>query len=484
MGTFVLGTACSRSLKLPTTSPVEEVLYCINRIFKKQFEGKCFFFNSEVASLLLIAFAFDAGSHARQTSTTTKAFSMVIVILTNKLRGCCFWTRHTDTQPFTMLGPPEFEVEKISLSTYGWRTILVTLNGEDSEPRQLKLPPKATFASFLERSSALHGLEEPAKRAFSDNGEELFDLEQVLDDDLVCISTGPAFIVRKVGGTGGAIGGYILKEVIGSGGFGTVYKGVHPETGELVAVKFINKQSFKEVDDADRVFVEIQALRDLSHKHVIKMLDVVAHPKFVCFVMEFASKGDLRGYLQAHGRLSEDRARAFFEQVLKGVHYCHSKNIVHRQVENLKLENILLDEECRCKIADFGLSHFVVGTTGMRTEAGTLAYLAPEVWSRTSQYSSPFQLDVWALGVILYALTQGRLPFAHADRLVINRLQKESLAFDSNPSPELKKIVLGMLHPDPRKRLNLSDVINAPWIKAGKPWHVRELAPQPVENKN
>ena len=68
------------------------------------------------------------------------------------------------------------------------------------------------------------------------------------------------------------------------------------------------------------------------------------------------------------------------------------------QLRDLKLENILLDDCCRCKIADFGLSHFVVGNTGMKTEAGTLAYLAPEVWSQTSQYSSPFQLDVWALG--------------------------------------------------------------------------------------
>ncbi|KAL8424767.1 hypothetical protein Efla_001356 [Eimeria flavescens] len=338
---------------------------------------------------------------------------------------------------------------------------------------------------------ALFDAEEQAKRAFTDNGEELFDLEQVLDDDLVYVSTGPGFNLKEVGGTGGAVGGYILREVIGSGGFGKVHKGIHPETGELVAVKFINKQSFKEVDDANRVFVEIQqALRDLSHKNVIRMLDVVTHPKFVCFVMEFASKGDLRAYLHAHGKLPEDRARAFFEQVLKGVHYCHSKNIsrngFHRWgfvIRDLKLENILLDEECRCKIADFGLSHFVVGTTGMRTEAGTLAYLAPEVWTQTSQYSSPFQLDVWALGVILYALTHGKLPFAQADKLVIDRLYKETLAFDSNASPELKKIILGMLHPDPRKRLNLSDVMNAPWIKAGKPWHITDFSPQQEETQ-
>ncbi|CDI82240.1 hypothetical protein, conserved [Eimeria acervulina] len=129
-----------------------------------------------------------------------------------------------------MLGLPDLEVEKISSSTYGWKRILVALNGEFSEPRQLKLPPQTTFATFLERSSALHELAEPAKRAFSDNGEEIFDMEQVLDDDLVYISTGPGFIVGNYGSTGGAVGGYILKEVIGSGGFGKVYKGIHPET--------------------------------------------------------------------------------------------------------------------------------------------------------------------------------------------------------------------------------------------------------------
>lgn len=115
----------------------------------------------------------------------------------------------------------------------------------------------------------------------------------------------------------------------------------------------------------------------------------------------------------------------------------------------------------------------------MKTEAGTLAYLAPEVWSQTSQYSSPFQLDVWALGVILYALTQGKLPFSRADKAVVDRLYKQNLAFDGNPTAELKRLILGMLHPDPRKRLNLSDVMNAPWIKAGKPWHLKEMPEQP-----
>ncbi|OEH78624.1 CAM snf1 amk1 family protein [Cyclospora cayetanensis] len=104
-----------------------------------------------------------------------------------------------------MLGVPDFEVEKLSSSTFGWKRILVALNGEQSEPKQLKLPPQTAFPTFLERSSALHGLAEAAKRAFSDNGEEIFDVEQILDDDLVYISNGSGFVVGNGGATGGGM---------------------------------------------------------------------------------------------------------------------------------------------------------------------------------------------------------------------------------------------------------------------------------------
>nr|AAB97113.1 protein serine/threonine kinase [Toxoplasma gondii] len=237
------------------------------------------------------------------------------------------------------------------------------------------------------------------------------------------------------------IGGYVVKELLGEGGFGRVMKAWRnactlSPPGEIVAIKLINKRSFNEITDADRVFVEIQALRDLSHKHVIKMKDVVDNPKYICFIMEYATNGELRNYVSKKTRLKEDEARQFFEQIIKGVHYCHSKNIVHR---DLKLENILLDEGNQCKIADFGLSHFVVDSHATVTEGGTQAYLAPEVWNGQSKHSSPFQLDVWALGVILFGMTHGRLPFERPDRHTLEKLRtvlnQENFAFGAFSYP-------------------------------------------------
>eukprot|EP00920_Eleutheroschizon_duboscqi_P027592 GHVT01067606.1.p1 GENE.GHVT01067606.1~~GHVT01067606.1.p1 ORF type:complete len:423 (+),score=90.87 GHVT01067606.1:2151-3419(+) len=260
--------------------------------------------------------------------------------------------------------------------------------------------------------------------------------------------------------------------MLGEGGFGRVLRGVHIETGQVAAVKFIPKKSLRDVADADRVFIEIQALRELSHQHVIRMHSVIDHPNYICLVMQHASKGELRNYVLDKGRLEENESLSFFEQVVKGVHYCHSRSIVHR---DLKLENILLDESLRCKIVDFGLSDFVVGSKPTMTAGGTEAYLAPEVWNRTSHMYSPYKLDVWALGIILFAMLHGKIPFNKPDAETIEKIKRGELPFDADVSPEIRRGILQMLHPDPELRWTLNRVID--FTKAQRASEFDRLAP-------
>jgi serine/threonine protein kinase len=185
-------------------------------------------------------------------------------------------------------------------------------------------------------------------------------------------------------------------------------KGVHSETGECAAIKFVPKKTFRQFSDLQRVFQEIQALRNLRHPNIIRILDVADNPDSICFIMEYAAGGELRGYVEKLVSLSEEEARSFFKQIVRAVHYIHTKKTIHR---DLKLENILLDSKNQCKIVDFGLSDYVSGKDRTVTDAGTEAYLAPEVYNGFSGDSDPFKIDSWALGVILYAMVHGKLPF-------------------------------------------------------------------------
>eukprot|EP00922_Rhytidocystis_sp_ex-Travisia-forbesii_P036565 GHVS01054376.1.p1 GENE.GHVS01054376.1~~GHVS01054376.1.p1 ORF type:complete len:600 (+),score=68.96 GHVS01054376.1:111-1910(+) len=338
-------------------------------------------------------------------------------------------------------------------------------SASQTEPFQVKMSPGSKMQDLLEKAAQLLNLAQ-ARRVFTSDGHELFGMDQIPDEEVLYVSEGEEF--DKAAHTEeSVVGGYILKRKLGEGGFGKVMQGVHVETGEVVAVKFISKRSFKEVTDADRVFVEIQALRDLSHKSVIKMFDVIDHPHYICFIMEYASNGELRELVSQRDILPEEEARTFFEQIVKGVHYCHSKNIVHR---DLKLENILLDAQFRCKIADFGLSDFVADSSRTVTEGGTEAYLAPEVWNGTSQQSNPFKIDVWALGVILYAMTHGRLPFQKPDKETVDHIQKHGIQFGERCSPALRKAITSMLTPEPNRRVSVNEVMNDKWLRHSMPW--------------
>ncbi|CAJ1450263.1 unnamed protein product [Effrenium voratum] len=339
--------------------------------------------------------------------------------------------------------------------------IFVRRNGTSDALREVFLPPNSKLTDLLEKCTKALDLEPPAAKAFHSNGVECTDVDQVDQGEVLQISCGEPFKVTDAGTGTQVVGDYVLHEKLGQGGFGCVMKGIHVETGEAAAVKFVPKKSFRQFSDLQRVFQEIQALRNLRHPHIIRVLDVADHPDSICFIMEFAAGGELRGYVEKRSFLEEEEARTLFKQIVRAVHYIHSKKIIHR---DLKLENVLLDAHNRCKIVDFGLSDYVSSKERTVTDAGTEAYLAPEVFDGRSGDADPYKLDVWALGVILFALCHGRLPFGRPDRETCAKIDSDGLSFKEAASPNYRRIVRAMLTPRPEKRAFVDEITLDPWV--------------------
>ncbi|KAK6128843.1 hypothetical protein DH2020_037409 [Rehmannia glutinosa] len=199
---------------------------------------------------------------------------------------------------------------------------------------------------------------------------------------------------------------YKLGKTLGIGSFGKVKIAEHALTGHKVAVKILNRKKIKNMDMEEKVRREIKILRLFMHPHIIRLYEVVETHSDIYVVMEYVKSGELFDYIVEKGRLHEEEARIFFQQIISGVEYCHRNMVVHR---DLKPENLLLDSKCNVKIADFGLSNIMRDGHFLKTSCGSPNYAAPEVISG-KLYAGP-EVDVWSCGVILYALLCGTLPF-------------------------------------------------------------------------
>ncbi|XP_071808435.1 maternal embryonic leucine zipper kinase-like isoform X2 [Asterias amurensis] len=264
---------------------------------------------------------------------------------------------------------------------------------------------------------------------------------------------------------------YHLKETVGSGGFAKVKLATHIVTGEKVAVKIMDKRALGA--DLPRVKTEIMAMKELVHQHICTLYEVVETKHKIFMVIEYCPGGELFDYIVAKDRLKESEARKFFRQILSAVAYIHDKGYAHR---DLKPENLLLDDEQNLKLIDFGLAARPKGGLDQQLETccGSPAYAAPELVSG-KQYLGP-EADIWSMGVLLYALLCGFLPFDddHVATLYkkILKGEYEEPRWLSDSSCDLLK---HMLQVNPKKRIRMDNLLHHSWIKKGHcgtvDWH-------------
>ncbi|XP_039085209.1 serine/threonine-protein kinase SIK3 isoform X3 [Hyaena hyaena] len=258
------------------------------------------------------------------------------------------------------------------------------------------------------------------------------------------------------------IGYYEIDRTIGKGNFAVVKRATHLVTKAKVAIKIIDKTQLDE-DNLKKIFREVQIMKMLCHPHIIRLYQVMETERMIYLVTEYASGGEIFDHLVAHGRMAEKEARRKFKQIVAAVYFCHCRNIVHR---DLKAENLLLDANLNIKIADFGFSNLFTPGQLLKTWCGSPPYAAPELFEG-KEYDGP-KVDIWSLGVVLYVLVCGALPF---DGSTLQNLRARVLSGKFRipffMSTECEHLIRHMLVLDPSKRLSMEQICKHKWMKLG-----------------
>ncbi|KAG7492898.1 hypothetical protein MATL_G00019780 [Megalops atlanticus] len=258
------------------------------------------------------------------------------------------------------------------------------------------------------------------------------------------------------------VGNYRLLKTIGKGNFAKVKLARHVLTGREVAVKIIDKTQLNPTS-LQKLFREVRIMKILNHPNIVKLFEVIETEKTLYLIMEYASGGEVFDYLVAHGRMKEKEARAKFRQIVSAVQYCHQKRIVHR---DLKAENLLLDADMNIKIADFGFSNeFTIGSK-LDTFCGSPPYAAPELF-QGKKYDGP-EVDVWSLGVILYTLVSGSLPFDGQNlKELRERVLRGKYRIPFYMSTDCENLLKKLLVLNPCKRGSLEQIMKDRWMNVG-----------------
>jgi 5'-AMP-activated protein kinase catalytic alpha subunit len=270
----------------------------------------------------------------------------------------------------------------------------------------------------------------------------------------------------------GALNGkYELGRLLGHGTFAKVYHAKNLQTGKSVAMKIVGKEKVIKVGMMEQVKREISVMNMVRHPNIVELNEVMASKSKIYFAMELVRGGELFNKI-AKGRLSENVARSYFQQLISAVDFCHSRGVYHR---DLKPENLLLDEEGNLKVTDFGLSAFAehLRQDGLlHTTCGTPAYVAPEVIGNKGYDGA--KADIWSCGVILYVLLAGFLPFQDDNVVVMYRkIYKGDFKCPPWFSTESRRLITKLLDPNPSTRITSAKIMSSSWFKQTIPKTVK-----------
>ncbi|KQK21784.1 CBL-interacting protein kinase 10 isoform X1 [Brachypodium distachyon] len=258
---------------------------------------------------------------------------------------------------------------------------------------------------------------------------------------------------------------YEMGRLLGQGSFAKVYYGRDVNTSQSVAIKVIDKEKIFKCGLMDQVRREISVMKLVKHPNIVQLYEVMATKTKIYFVLEYVKGGELFNKVQ-RGRLKEDVARKYFQQLNSAVDFCHSRGVYHR---DLKPENLLLDEDRNLKISDFGLSALAECKRQdglLHTTCGTPAYVAPELISKKGYDGA--KADIWACGVILYVLLAGYLPFQDKNLMdMYKKIYKAELKWPSWFSSDARRLLRRILDPNPATRISFSEIMENPWFTTG-----------------
>ncbi|KAL8113233.1 hypothetical protein AgCh_020525 [Apium graveolens] len=269
------------------------------------------------------------------------------------------------------------------------------------------------------------------------------------------------------GGSGRTkVGRYELGRTLGEGSFAKVKFARNTQTNENVAIKILDKEKVLKHKMIGQIKREISTMKLVRHPNVIRMHEVMASKTKIYIVLEFVTGGELFDKIASKGRLKEDEARKYFQQLINAVDYCHSRGVFHR---DLKPENLLLDANGVLKVSDFGLSALPqqVREDGLlHTTCGTPNYVAPEVINNKGYDGA--KADLWSCGVILYVLMAGYLPFEESNLMALyKKIFKADFSCPPWFSSSAKKLIKRILDPSPITRITIQEVIENEWFKKG-----------------